>query len=197
LSGNFNPKVAVSGQLTYITIANINRFCQPPLSGIVEVFPARIADNSSVTAGFPFGHIEVLILPVTALRGSGAGNGAVKSVDPIQHFPEQRENLPGTSIAFEDHIEPCAAAHGAKIYNPAAPFLMGPEESGPQVFNGMQGGDIYHRFPVWFLETEIEGGKYHIAEAIFPGNIHPRLEPEVIDLKTGYLFHNASLFTGS
>jgi hypothetical protein len=66
---------------------------------------------------------------------------------------------------------------------------VGPEEGGPQVFQGMQGGHIDYRLLVGLFETKIEGGKHGFTKTVFPGNKNPRFKPQVIHLKTGNLFH--------
>jgi hypothetical protein len=67
---------------------------------------------------------------------------------------------------------------------------MGTEKGGPQVFNGMEGALIQHRFPVGLFEPDIEGGKHRGTELIPAGHEKPGFKAYMINLKTRYFFHN-------
>jgi hypothetical protein len=66
---------------------------------------------------------------------------------------------------------------------------VGTEKSGGQMFNGVQRRLIHYRFFVGLLKPEIKGGQNHPAKTILPGNIYPRFQPEMVNLKTGNFFH--------
>ena len=156
---------------------------------IVQIFPARILEQRRITPRFPLGHVQVLIPPVAAFCGGGPWNIALKGDDPVQHFPDQGKRRRGVQIPFQDQLAARPAAHRSEVDDPPAPFPMGAEEGGPQMLQGVQRGYIDDRLLVRLLEAEIEGRQYRAPKTVFAGNVEPRFEPQMINLKTRNLFH--------
>jgi hypothetical protein len=58
------------------------------------------------------------------------------------------------------------------------------------MLNGMEGGHVNNRFLVGFLKPHVKSGQYGVAEFVSPGNIKPRLKPDMIHLKARNFFHD-------
>ena len=130
----------------------------------------------------------------SAVSGGGSWNLAFIIADEGKHFFHQRNNIPGFVISRQEEIKTGTAAHGAEIQNLLTEVRVVPEKSSAEMFNGVNFGSVHHRLEIRAGHAEIKGGDHGVFRLVLAGYIYAWKQSQVINGKTGNLFHRIPSF---
>ena len=139
-------------------------------------------------------HGQVHIQVIAAVLGAGTGYLTLKVCHKAEAIGNQALYILALIVAGEQQIKAGTAAHGAKVQHLILPVGLIAQVSSCQVLHGVHLGGIHNRLFVGTGKAQVEGGDGGLPCLVLTGYIKTRLQPDMVDGKTGDLFHMVSPF---